>query len=508
VSRLVLIADTHPDRADRIREACALRGHATRVVTNGADALEAAVREGPEVCVFAPSLDLIDAVKLFEILRSNPRTRRCRFVFLGAPVGAVDEWSAVQLPVETDPDEVGECVAGLVARSSELDSVVRDEPEEVEGRLAQIPLGDLLQLFHLNRRTGTIELRRRTTEGRPERGRIHLRDGDVVQAIVGPVTGEKALFRLLTWGDGSFAFRPQAQVVEARIQSATRALLMEGMRQLDEWNRVAAELPDRHAQVAIRVGSADLPNVVHPLTQEVMLLLELYGSVGEVVDHCSFPDYQVLRTLQTLAERGIVEIKSGAPPQPDAGIFEASQLRRLRKWLLAGRPAGSAPPEAKLLLASPTPELTREFLRLLAELPGVQLTPGWPDAAAADRLAPAARLRLDDDLAIEIVHVPIEPVFGPLWPVVGFGALGALVLMDGSSVGEAEAALRPLCQGLGGVPRARLLRLVLLRPGTAAPAKGLREHVGLLEDAVVLLPLDREKEPAERLQGALARLVP
>ena len=37
-----------------------------------------------------------------------------------------------------------------------------------------------------------------------------MRDGDVVQAAAGSVEGEKALFRLLGWRDGTFAFRRTA----------------------------------------------------------------------------------------------------------------------------------------------------------------------------------------------------------------------------------------------------------------------------------------------------------
>src|SRR5690606_7941344 len=128
VSRLVVVADANPDRADRIREACAVRGYATRAVGNGADALEACVAEVPEVLVAVGPLTLIEAGKLVEILRTNPRTRRVRFVFLtdgdAGPLAA--EWGAVHLPLDADPDEVGERVANLMTRSSELDAMMRE----------------------------------------------------------------------------------------------------------------------------------------------------------------------------------------------------------------------------------------------------------------------------------------------------------------------------------------------------------------------------------------------
>ncbi len=506
MSRLVLIAHGTPARAETLREAVAARGYATRVVANGADALERAVAEVPEVLVAGEDLALIETPKLVEILRTNPRTRRIRCVFLGGPeLLASDDWGAQRLAADADPDEVGEHVADVCARSSRLDAVVREAPEQVEGRLSQIPLVDLLQLFHLNRRTGTFELRRRGPEGRAERARVHLREGDVVQASVGPVDGEKALFRLLTWTDGSFAFRPEPVEMEARITTTSRALLMEGMRQADEWRQHGAGLPSLDAHIALAVGSGELPNVVHPITQEVLLLLDLYTRVGDVVDRASFPDYQVLRTIQTLAERGVVAVRAAAPaPTNEAALFRSVQVRRLREWLSAqggGR-------DAKLLIAAADAEVTREFLPLLEALPGLAAHPRMREGIPADSLGAIGRLRVDDEVGIELVHVPSDPRFAPLWPLAGHGAIGVLLLMRGS-VADAEARLRPLCESLGAQPRARLLHLLLLRPGEDGLAEELRRNVSVLEESdLFLLPLERDKAPADLLRAPFARLLP
>ena len=70
---LVLIADGDLDRAKRLEQACVARGYETHVVRHGAAALEAALAETPDVLIVPEGLSLIDAPKLAEILRSNPR---------------------------------------------------------------------------------------------------------------------------------------------------------------------------------------------------------------------------------------------------------------------------------------------------------------------------------------------------------------------------------------------------------------------------------------------------
>lgn len=510
MSRLVVIADADLKRAERLREACAVRGYTTHICPHGAAALETALREVPDVLITADPLELIDAARLVEILRANPRTRRVRFVFVGeAPAGGAEEWGALTVAADADPDEVGERVADLAERGSELDAVVQETREVVEGRLSQIPLVDLLQLFHLNRRSGTIELSRRNSEGRSVRGRVHLREGDVVHAATGAVEGEKALFRLLGWSEGSFAFRPDAGRVATQITTPTRALLLEGMRQLDEGKRLRTQLPSRDAHVALKVRSGTLPSVVQPLTQEVLLLLELYSQVGEIVDHASFPDYQVLRTIQTLVQRGIVEVRARAPvPPPDAGLFRTAQVRRLREWQGSARGENGPLRDAKLLVASCDPRLTESFFSLLCGLPGLTPHPRMENGIAADALGPLARLRIDDDLGIEFVHVPADPRFASLWPLAGHGALGTFLLLGGS-VAEAADTLRPLCEALGALPRARMLHLLVRRPGEPDLADELRANVALVEESMLfLLPLEGRKDPLERLRGAFSRIVP
>ena len=55
--------------------------------------------------------------------------------------------------------------------------------------------------------------------------------------------GEEAVYRLLTWTDGEFevVFRNVRRKDVIKISS--QALLMEGMRRLDEWGRLLEQLP-------------------------------------------------------------------------------------------------------------------------------------------------------------------------------------------------------------------------------------------------------------------------
>jgi CheY-like chemotaxis protein len=512
----ILIADGNRERAERIGSACAARGFAIRFVPHGAAALEAALSDVPAVVVAPTDLALIDAPKLAEILRANPRTQGARFVFLGKPQDAppVAGYFDEVLPSSADPEDVGMRVEAILVQHARI-SAMEQEAEadhEVEGKLSQIPLIDLLQLFHMNRRTGTISLKRREA-GRPEEvGTILLREGNLIQATVGSVEGEKALFRLLAWSEGSFAFTPNPVRAAARILAPTRALLMEGVRQLDEWERMRASLPPLDARVALKVDTGNLPNVVHPLTQEVLLLLEIYDLVRDVVDHCSHPDYQVLRTLQTLVDRKIVRLSRDSFPSPVAGgdaLFSPAQVRRLHDWLQSGRGAGARSRVAKLLLISSDLSATRDCVRLLGTLPGMQLSPRFRgDRFSALDVETVGRLQVDDGISIQFLHVPVDSSFAPIWPVAAHGALGTLFLLSGS-VREAEERIHPASEVIRRLPRARIFHLLLMQKGRRLTPEELQEKPSLLDGAsLFLIQAENGRETSSLLRTMLGRVMP
>ena len=516
MSRTVLIADNHRERGRALADACRAHGLEPRTVGHGSRALEVALQEPPAVLVAPFDLPMIDAGKLASILRSNPKTQQVRFVFLDDLEGQartsdfLDE--VVSLPL--DPTELAGRIEAIVNRQARIDDVSQQSSDQtgVTGELSQISLPDLIQLFSVNRKSGVIELSRHGADDAEEHGTITLAEGEVFQASAGVVEGEKALFRLLAWSEGSFAFSHGGGEVARQIQTPTRSLILEGMRQVDELARMAGELPDSGAHVALRLKTAELPNTIHPLTQEVLLLLEIYSTVRDVVDRCSYPDYQVLRTLQTLAGRGMIEIRRGASPQEALAeaerLFSAAQAHRLREWLgrLSAESTGS---RAKLLIVSAEEGATHDFVRLLRGLPGVRLEGAFAGGSfSSEDLAPIGRLPVDGETALELLHVPADPRYAPLWPIAAHGAIGTVFLMAGA-IGPAAQRVRAMAETLRTLPRSRMFHVILVRKGERSLADDLRENTRLFDEVpLFLLPLERDKEPVALLRGLFSRVLP
>jgi hypothetical protein len=331
--------------------------------------------------------------------------------------------------------------------------------------------------------------------------------------VVGVVEGEKALFRLIAWERGSFAFRPEPVFAEHTIKTPTLSLLREGRRQLEEWERLAPRLPPMDAHATLKIQSASLPNVIHPLTQEVLLVLEHYSRIRDVVDRCSYPDYQVLRMLHTLIRRGMLSLRRDVPGpkgRPSrAGLFSPNQASRLRQWLHYDGPRGAKAADAKLLVASSSPEACREFARVMARLPGVKFSAAaMAGEVPADEIAPIGRIAVDTEVGIEFIQVPVTDRFQALWPVAADGAMGVLLLLAGP-LSLAVDSIQRIAAVMRDLPRSRVFHLLLLEKGQGVSPDALRENISLLDEtSLFLIPQENDGKAGILLREMFGRILP
>ncbi len=99
----------------------------------------------------------------------------------------------------------------------------------VVGSLSEMSLPDIVQILWHGRKTGALRIR-----ARGESGELHFKEGSIVNAMFGKLRGEDAFYAMLRLSEGEFGldpnFVPQAKV----INQSPEALLLEGMRRLDE----------------------------------------------------------------------------------------------------------------------------------------------------------------------------------------------------------------------------------------------------------------------------------
>ena len=175
----------------------------------------------------------------------------------------------------------------------------------VQGRLEEVPLVDLLQLLSTSRKTGAIVISGYRS------GRVHLRSGKVVSAVIDAdptLPPKKALYRMISWTQGGFEFVAQdgdLPPMPNEIADATD-LMMDALQQADELARGGFPAPTAAIGIAMPLSPK-----LRELSAEELDLLQLvhnYGVVQAVLDRAAGSDLEVARRIAALIERGYLRL--------------------------------------------------------------------------------------------------------------------------------------------------------------------------------------------------------
>ena len=178
----------------------------------------------------------------------------------------------------------------------------------MSGSIDEIPLPDLLQLLSTSRKSGVLSVR-----GEGGHGRIYLRKGAIYYATIDDsydLAPRKAAFRLLTWTTGTFELEPpdEKSVLE-EIQESTEALLMEGMRQLDEYRRIEGELPARDDALGLQAPMQARLRDLSPEELDVLQMVINFGSMQTILDRSPKTDLETAQAILNLVQKEYVAVR-------------------------------------------------------------------------------------------------------------------------------------------------------------------------------------------------------
>jgi len=143
------------------------------------------------------------------------------------------------------------------------------------GAMSQLSVPDLLQTAEVGRRTGTVSLQH---EGR--RGMIWLRDGALVNARIDDGhEGLDAIYRMITWDNGTFEAQFGSVEVEDRFRLPPSEAVLEAMRLLDEARAAGddgidgvpeADPGTRELEIALAALNCVASYAAHHVSEEIL----------------------------------------------------------------------------------------------------------------------------------------------------------------------------------------------------------------------------------------------
>ena len=179
----------------------------------------------------------------------------------------------------------------------------------ITGPIEELGPMNLLQMFGNSATQGTLVL----TDGEHE-GVIGFESQMLRDVRFGTATGMKALVRLLCWQRGSFEFFTRLEREDpSEAPLPLEVALFDAIRQIDETKRIDRTRLPADATVVVD-EAADEPQLGRDsyckIESAVIDLARAGFTIQRIIDVIPEPDLDILRALESLADRGVVRFEN------------------------------------------------------------------------------------------------------------------------------------------------------------------------------------------------------
>lgn len=276
---------------------------------DGVEALQLTLQNVPDFIMLSLDLPLIDGVKLSQILRTNPKTESIPIFYMNEkPIQLSHFRRNVDYFIikPFNKDELKKILSSV--RKKILSVHDKRFEEEFAGNLKQMGIPDLIQILSINKRTGNLYLYE-TQKSETPLGIVVLNEGRIINAKTGNVKRIKAFYRILSIKDGYFRFLPGEPLMVEEIYESSDSLIMEGLRQIDEITELKMKIP-KFGRLKLKINISQLPSNLRPVTKEVLTALEIFPEIDDILDNVDATDYEILKIINALWEKGILEIET------------------------------------------------------------------------------------------------------------------------------------------------------------------------------------------------------
>ena len=166
----------------------------------------------------------------------------------------------------------------------------------ISGLIEEVPLPDLLQLFSTSKKSGVLVIHHEH-----DLGKIFMRDGRVYCATINDeddISPYKSFYRILGWEHGTFSLeQPTNETFESEMDDSTEALMMEGMRILDEIRNLGPDVPALDARLVVNSPLAPPLRSLTPELLDTMQLVFNFATVSHVLNKSLSGDLETMQDI-------------------------------------------------------------------------------------------------------------------------------------------------------------------------------------------------------------------
>ncbi len=175
----------------------------------------------------------------------------------------------------------------------------------LEGTIERQGFLDTIQLLSMSRKTGRLEIK-----GNSE-GNLFFAEGQLLDCIIGALSGDEAFIELFILVSGSFKFFEEKVSVNRRINKSLTDLLMEASKYATLWDEAKTEIPyEDAALVLVPVDPRSTKMFTFDsLAWAIVSLVNGKRSFAEIARLLQHPKTKIAITVSKLKKEGIIAIE-------------------------------------------------------------------------------------------------------------------------------------------------------------------------------------------------------
>jgi len=337
----ILIVDSD-QKTLRVLEASLLKAsYSVTTSLDGTDALEKIKISPPDLIISEVVLPQMSGYDFCKKIKEIPATKNIPFIFLARLKSVGDKVKGLELGADdylTKPIYLKEVLTRLklLLEKKEREKIEMGVTQaKLAGSLSDIGLVDLIQTLEMGNKSAEVRL----TKGE-KKAALYFKKGKIVDAELGNMSGESALYRLLNWSEGAFRVDFSDITREDKVGKSNQALVMEGMRRIDEIVRIQEEIPSSEHVLVIdsQAVLSEHPQRFPVKIESLMAEFDGKATVEEVIDKSGYDELEAYEIIAKLYFQGFL-VDSGQtvskaplifqkpPEQPPVEEVESSFLR-------------------------------------------------------------------------------------------------------------------------------------------------------------------------------------
>ncbi len=231
----ILIVDDEPDILEIFGIELRNRGYHVQIAQDGNEALGQARKFEPDVLISDISMPNLDGIKLIKSFKETEAFRNLPIIIVS---GNTDDEKRLELERAgadayfEKPINFDHLDAKIENLLQKYESFNQDTDVRFSGKIEEISLLEVCQLFHQSRKSGTLNIRSKGSA----RGQLKFDNGEIYFAALPPFFGIAGFHHFIRVHEGEFRLTQNKGGDIRNIWTASGQLIMQGATNLDEFD--------------------------------------------------------------------------------------------------------------------------------------------------------------------------------------------------------------------------------------------------------------------------------